>query len=453
MLQVTERNSIVREVLENRAEELETKFGTFEEFQSLFVDVFGNNIDSSDNLTKLRNQFADGTLRPNVKFVSSETLVDSEGNARGAAFASESETILLSEDLNAEEVASGIEQELGHWWDVQLNGTEDTTTVDGKPFDEGTAYAERFEEGAQGDNIFSNSVYQPDLHTVIVNGQETEVEFRKIATWNIQGNTYNEGRGNTWEDALDIMNNPGIGRGITLPPIEIMAIQEAGRPGRALGIERTRTHVNGRVVEYNLERGGENFRIYWTLGDLGPNSKNLAIVLRNPGPQEDDARVIARYGNPTNLDNKRPILGVEDDNKMYYAVHAAASSDRNDAEDILDLLADDPGIQQSREDANIDDYFVLGDFNRDIATDDNSAGRINDAFGQEQWQNALVPPNTNTFNARSRNSTRTLDYMFTEADLRFDRIGTVNNDFPFANADLFPSDHFPVIYNDDTLNN
>ena len=451
MLQITERNLVVREVLNNHVENFETEFGTFEEFQSLFIDVFGSYTDSSDNLTKLRNQFAEGTLRPNVEFVSSETLTDAEGNTRGAAFNSESETILLSEDLNAEEVESSIKHELGHWWDVQLNGTEDTTTVDGKPFDEGTAYAERFEEGAQGDNIFSNLVYQADLQTVMVNGQETEVEFRPIATWNIQGNTYNDGNGNTWEDALDIMNNPGIGSGVPLPPIEIMAIQEAGTPARALGIEPTAT-LDNNVVRYDLERGGENFRIYWTLGDLGLNPRNLAIVLRNPGPQEDDIRRIVRHPNPTNVDNRRPILGVESENNMYYAVHAAANGDRNDAEPILDFLNDDPGIQQSREEANIDDYFVLGDFNRDIANGNDPAGRIDDAFRQERWQNALVPPNAQTFSARLPNSTRSLDYMFTEADLQFDGNGRTLDDFPFANTDLFSSDHFPVIFSD-ALNN
>ena len=439
MLQVTERNLIVREVLESHVETLEAEFGTFEEFQSLFVDVFGNNIDSSDNLTKLRNQFTEGTLRPNVEFVSSETLTDAEGNARGAAFDSESETILLSEDLNAEEVESSIEQELGHWWDVQLNGTEDTTTVDGKPFDEGTAYAQRFEEGTQGDNIFSNSVYQPDLHTVMVNAQETEVEFRNIATWNIQG--ARNGDNITWEDVFDVMNNPQ-----DFQPIEVMAIQEAGNPGEVLGIQPT-SMLDNNVTRYDLERGGENFRIYWTLGDMGPDSRNLAIVLRNPGPQEDDQRVIVRYNNPTNVDNRRVILGVESENQMYYAVHAAAGGDNNDAEPILNFLDNDPGVQQSREEANIGNYFVLGDFNRNIANDDGPAGRINGAFRQQQWRNALIPPNDTTQNARAEDTTRTLDYMFTETNL-LDRTGSVLNDLDDANTQAFPSDHFPVAYND-----
>ncbi|WP_144866756.1 hypothetical protein [Hyella patelloides] len=97
-------------------------------------DVFGNNIDSSDNLTKLQNQFANGTLRPEVKFVSSEVLTDDDGNIRDAAFDQDSQTILLSEDLDAAGIESSIGQEIGHWWDVQLNSTEDTTTSDGKPF-------------------------------------------------------------------------------------------------------------------------------------------------------------------------------------------------------------------------------------------------------------------------------------------------------------------------------
>ena len=442
MLQVTERNLIVREVLESHVETLEAEFGTFEEFQDLFIDVFGNNIDSSDNLTKLRNQFAEGTLRPNVEFVSSETLTDAEGNARGAAFDSESETILLSEDLNAEEVESSIEQELGHWWDVQLNGTEDTTTVDGKPFDEGTAYAERFNEGAQGDNIFSNSVYQPDLQTVMVNGQETEVEFRNIGTWNIQG--ARNGDNITWENVFDVMNNPQ-----NFNPIEVMAIQEAGNPGEVLGIEPTRDFINGRVVQYDLERGGENFRIYWTLGDMSQNPRNLAIVLRNPQPQEDGTRLISLYNNPRDPrgGNLRPILGVESEGNMYYAVHAQVGGINNDAEAILDFLADDPDVLEDREERNIQNTFTLGDFNRNIANDDDPVGEVNDVFRQQRWRDALIRPNATTQNARNENPTNTLDYMFTGANL-VDDDGTVLNDLDDANTQAFPSDHFPVAYDD-----
>lgn len=209
MKQVDELTGMARTILDNHAKELETEFSTFEEFQDLFVDVYGNNIGSSDNLANLRNQFTDGTLRPEVKFVPSEVLVDDQKVVRDAAFDAKTQTILLSQDLDAAGIESSIEQEIGHWWDVQLNGTKDTTTADGKPFDEGTAFAERFNEGVNWDNIFSPTVYQNDFHTILVNGEETEVEFKPIATWNIQGNT--RGDRNVLRDVFEVMNDPGEG--------------------------------------------------------------------------------------------------------------------------------------------------------------------------------------------------------------------------------------------------
>ncbi|MEM6752399.1 MAG: hypothetical protein AAF630_05445, partial [Cyanobacteria bacterium P01_C01_bin.38] len=225
MAQIDKLTGMATEALDNHVEELETKFSTFEEFQDLFADVYGNNVASSANLANLRNQFTDGTLRPEVKFVASEVLTDGQGAIRDAAFDAKTQTILLSQDLDVEGIESSIEQEIGHWWDVQLNGTKDTTTLDGKPFDEGTAFAERFNEGVNGDNIFSKSVYQNDFHTILVNGEETDVEFRNIATWNINRNTFNNGLGNSFEEAINIMENPGQGQA----PIEIMALQEVTR--------------------------------------------------------------------------------------------------------------------------------------------------------------------------------------------------------------------------------
>ena len=171
MMQASERTKIAQEVLDTHAEKLTSEFSTFKERQYLFIDVFGNDIGSSEDLAGLQNQFANGTLRPEIKFVSDEVLTDDYGNIRAAAFDSEHQTILLSEDLDAAGIESSIQQEIGHWWDVLLNGNQDTVTEDGKPLDEGTAYAERFSEGAKGDNIFSDVVYQNDFSTVLVNGQ------------------------------------------------------------------------------------------------------------------------------------------------------------------------------------------------------------------------------------------------------------------------------------------
>lgn len=67
MIQVEKKTRIAREVLDTHAKNLETEFTTFEDFQALFIDVFGNNIGSSNNLANLQNQFIDGTLRPEVK--------------------------------------------------------------------------------------------------------------------------------------------------------------------------------------------------------------------------------------------------------------------------------------------------------------------------------------------------------------------------------------------------
>ena len=53
MIQVDERTRIAREVLDTHAQNLETEFTTFEDFQALFIDVFGNNLDSLNNLANL----------------------------------------------------------------------------------------------------------------------------------------------------------------------------------------------------------------------------------------------------------------------------------------------------------------------------------------------------------------------------------------------------------------
>jgi hypothetical protein len=65
--------------------------------------------------------------------------------------------------------------------------------------------SERFSQGVNWDNIFSPSVYDNDFHTILVNGKETEVEFRKIATLNIRGNTFNNGQGNSIAQVIHLM--------------------------------------------------------------------------------------------------------------------------------------------------------------------------------------------------------------------------------------------------------
>ena len=120
------RYQIAQEALASHAKNLETEFPTSEEFRGLFVDTFGEDINSAESLTKLKKQFADGTLRPKVKFVNADTLTNSCGNVSNAAFDAVSQTILLLETLYPAEIKSSIEREIGHWWDMQLNGTKDS---------------------------------------------------------------------------------------------------------------------------------------------------------------------------------------------------------------------------------------------------------------------------------------------------------------------------------------
>ena len=118
MIRTQEKANIAQQVLDTHAKNIKSEFPTFEEVQDLFIDVFGTDIGSSDNLTNLQNQFSNGTLRPEVKFVDSEVLTDDYGNIRDAAFDNESQTILLSKDLDAAGIESSIQLELGYWWDV-----------------------------------------------------------------------------------------------------------------------------------------------------------------------------------------------------------------------------------------------------------------------------------------------------------------------------------------------
>lgn len=442
MIQTLERTKIAQEVLDTHAEDLKSEFSTFEELQDLFIDVFSSDINSSENLASLQNQFANGTLRPEIKFVSSEVLTDDYGNIRDAAFESTTQTILLSEDLDAAGIESSIEQEIGHWWDVRLNGTKDTT-LDGKPFDEGAAYAERFSEGAEGDNIFADIVYQNDSQTILVDGKETEVEFRPIATWNMQGGTNNGN--NTWVNVFETIENPGQGQG----PIEVMAVQEAGPSNNGIldrledvaddgNLQTNETRFND-VVRFSFERNNVPYDVYWTNGGLLENLP-VAIILREP-PQGVEAEYIR---NPANPDNFRPILGVNIPNEGYYfSVHAQAGTGLNRGNDAEELL--DNTIENGDLDPDLP-KFVLGDFNRNIAVDGNPTGNMDAAF--PDYADSLIPPDATTQNARENPTENTLDYMFTEADL-VTRGGSVLNQLPNANTGNFPSDHFPVLYDDE----
>jgi pimeloyl-ACP methyl ester carboxylesterase len=431
--------------LTSHAEELKKQFSTSENLESLFDDVFGNNLTSSEELVDLRDKFVSGTLRPEVKFVSPQVLTDAQGRTRNAAFDRESQTILLSENLDAAGIKSSIQQELGHWWDVQLNGTKDTTTAEGTPFDEGTAYAERFAEGTKGDNLFSDVVYQNDSHTVFLNGRETSVEFRPIATWNINGAT-NSGN-NTWGNVFDAMENPGQGQA----PIEVMGIQEAGQ---SLGIrlaeigdvERLDTQ-DPLIVKYNFTRPGDDgsYQIYWARGGFGGFDKNLAIVLRN---QSENTQPI-RIENPNNAPfnpggNGRPALGVEVDGKYYFTVHAKAgfggdTNVNNDAEQLLNAIQNNQNVDPEQP------LYILGDFNRNVATANDPVGNVNVAF--PEFNDQFAPPDDKTFSARTGNPNSTLDYLFTSQALQ-NQQGTVLNQLPGANTNQFPSDHFPVVYDD-----
>ena len=468
MTLINELNRTALEVLDTHAKNLETEFTTFEDFQDLFIDVFGNNLDSSNNLANLQNQFADGTLRPDVKFVPSEALTDAQGIARGAAFDQQSQTILLSEDLDAAGIESSIEQEIGHWWDVQLNGTKDTTTPDGQPFDEGTAYAERFSEGANGDNIFSDLVYQNDFYTILVNGQETDVEFRNIATWNIQRNSFG-GDNNTLAEVINIMENPGQGQ----DPIEIMALQEvtfANLENRLRNIPGIENFNGGEIqtfeqtvddgqrsftgnvnlFEYNFERNGINYRVYYNNNSPDLSGIGNAIVLRNP-PQE--ATPIARLNpNPAAAERgDRGYLGVETPEGTYFSIHAEAGFGLNRGNNAERLLGDIRNIQGLDENLPV---FILGDFNRNIAdldspdNEDRPSGNIDEAFARFAIPEQFIPVNDFTFSAREQNPSTTLDYMFTSAQLDDDERGIVLNQLPNARTPAFPSDHFPVLYDD-----
>lgn len=167
--------------LQKHADELQI-FGT-SEWENLLTDVFQTNPQfqslSTERLESLRQDFINDPLlgRPQVEFVEPDVLLDPQGQLSHAAFEQDSQTILLANNSNNQEIEEGIEQELGHWWDLQLHGTSDTVTADGSPLDEGAAYAERFAEGIEGDSLYTDSVYQNDRHQLSIDGQANLVEF------------------------------------------------------------------------------------------------------------------------------------------------------------------------------------------------------------------------------------------------------------------------------------
>lgn len=459
-IDIQEKQLIATETLDKHAGQIQQKFSTFENWQDLVADVFGSDSSSSNNLGSLQQKFVNGTLRPEVEFVSAQTLVDANGNLRDAAFDAENQTILLSEDLGTAEIKSSIEQELGHWWDVQFNGDKDTTTADGKAFDEGTAYAERFAEGTNGDNIFSNVVYQNDSQVILVDGKETEVEFRPIATWNIQGN-------NALQAVFNVINRTEESQQ-GQDPIEIMALQEvtantltANLQG-LIGVSNFQDPqvLSARddqdrpinIVEYNFEIDGTPYLVFYS-NDGGNSRLGTAIVLRNP-PSRDQVTPLgfaSPVADPNDNRTSRGYIGVETPEGFYFSVHAQSGSDLNPNNDAR-LLLDDIR-QRIPQDQPI---FVMGDFNRNIANLEvnDPSGNINVAFPNLNNNNAqplmLIPPNSPTQNARDSVATSTLDYLFTGKNLA-NKEGDVLDELDNANTADFPSDHFPVVYDDATV--
>jgi hypothetical protein len=143
--------TVAAQVLSEHGSNLQKTFTSADEWQHFLSDVFATNPKfqnlSPDQLVALRDGFTSGSLRPEIKFVAPDVLVDAQGQTRSAAFDDNTNTILLASNLDRAGIADGIRHELGHWWDTQLNGTTDTIAKDGQAFDEGEAYAERFGAG------------------------------------------------------------------------------------------------------------------------------------------------------------------------------------------------------------------------------------------------------------------------------------------------------------------
>jgi hypothetical protein len=252
------------------------------------------------------------------------------------------------------------------------------------------------------------------------------------------------------------MNGPGR----VAQPIDVAAIQEAGRPNGLRGLRQVRTIPSngGTIVQYEIQRGNATFRIYWTLGDLGATTRNaLAIVLRNPVPGRDTRPVFVPnpngpfiQGENVALDRNRPALGVRDTNGAYYfTFHATATGNvNNDAAQLANAAvfaanADNGG--------GVPDVFMGADVNRDLA---NPGTAFPD--GQLNLNQAVIPPDLLTFNARTPNPTLRLDGFIVrrtnfntgQNNANLIAPGLTLNNFGDAFTPQFPSDHFAVLLDD-----
>ena len=232
------------------------------------------------------------------------------------------------------------------------------------------------------------------------------------------------------EDVFQTIENPGQGLG----PLEVTAIQEAGPRNIRPKLEEVADgEVNAdttfdNIVIYSFTRNNVPYNVYWTNGG-SETTLPTAIVLREP-PEDVDV-------SPIFLDNPqgpRPILGVDTPEGRYFSIHAKSGSGLNTGNDAGAVLNNIFG--------RFDDKptYILGDFNRDIATNGNPSGNIAAAFPNN---GGLKPPNATTFNARVENPESTLDYLFTGQPLVNEQ-GTVLNQGPRAKTPDFPSIIFPL---------
>lgn len=479
---------VAAQVLSEHGSNLQKTFNSADEWQHFLSDVFATNPKfqnlSPDQLVAMRDGFASGSLRPEIKFVAPDVLVDAQGQTRSAAFDDNTNTILLASNLDRAGIADGIRHELGHWWDTQLNGTTDTIAKDGQAFDEGEAYAERFGAGVMpipgsptnSDFQFSTGVYQDDHSQVYLDGKETPVEFRPIATWNMNGARHNNGADTTWEQVFKIMNNPGQNGpdGQPLEPINIMALQETGlfsvnlntpnptdvndpfpAPTRLADIPITIDGIVVNVAHFSLQRELSNFDVYLLNTQLTTSSRNnVAIVLRNAPPLDGNDIIFVK--NPrvpagTALDVNRPMLGVRVGSSYYFTQHAQSGfigdGNNNDAEE---LVLSSESITRADPIASSLAVNVLGDFNRNL-------NNIGDPFPNlTQRGYELIRPDAQTYNARLNPSVNKLDGLIRRPSLsevipigpQPEIFGITLNQLPNANAPGFPSDHFPVVFDD-----
>jgi hypothetical protein len=277
-------------------------------------------------------------------------------------------------------------------------------------------------------------------------------QARPIMTWNVNGQSRE-----VWERIFETMNAPGGG----VQPIEVAAIQEAGRLNglRGLGapIELAIGTPGGgtaTAIQYEIQRGGATFRIYWTLGGLGANTRNaIAIVLRNPRGETEAAFVpnpnAPRINGQPIAQDDRPALGVRDTNGAYYfTFHARArGGTTNNAAQFANAILDAATLANDGIPPNL---FIGADVNRDLT---NPAAAFPD--GQLTGGLRVVAPAGPTFNARRANPDSRFDGFIVNPPAQGN---TPEQGVPLvtlrdARTARFPSDHFPVAYDDNFLNN